>query len=120
MPIPYVHLMIKSFFPKGKYKELKTIIKSKRIALTIAALFLEIFVSEFYNIIWQSRCKAVAKCEHTKGIKKQDLRKRPLAHQRIAYKWILTIQTEEGTFDLEKKKILKHNEQWSIALEKTK
>ncbi|CAB5184877.1 unnamed protein product [Rhizophagus irregularis] len=120
MPIPYVHLMIKSFFPKGKYKELKTIVKSKRIALTIAALFLEVFVSEFYNIIWQPRCKAVAEWEHTKGIKKQDLRKRPLAYQRIAYNRILTIQTEEGTFDLEKRKILKHNEQWSIALEKTK
>ncbi|CAB4483140.1 unnamed protein product [Rhizophagus irregularis] len=120
MPIPYVHLMIKSFFPKGKYKELKTIVKSKRIALTIAALFLEVFVSEFYNIIWQPRCKAVAEWEHTKGIKKQDLRKRPLAYQCIAYNRILTIQTEEGTFDLEKRKILKHNEQWSIALEKTK
>ncbi|PKB95733.1 hypothetical protein RhiirA5_436146 [Rhizophagus irregularis] len=52
--------------------------------------------------------------EHIKGIKKQDLRKRPLAHQRIAYKWVLTIQTEEGMFDLKKRKILKHNEQWSI------
>ncbi|CAB4377768.1 unnamed protein product [Rhizophagus irregularis] len=120
MPIPYVHLMIKSFFPKGKYKELKTIVKSKRIALTIAVLFLEVFVSEFYNIIWQPRCKAIAEWEHTKGIKKQNLRKRPLAYQRIAYNQILTIQTEEGTFDLEKRKILKHNEQWSIALEKTK
>ncbi|PKY33926.1 hypothetical protein RhiirB3_453234 [Rhizophagus irregularis] len=60
MPIPYVHLMIKSFFSKEKYKELKTIVKSKRIALTIAALFLKVFVSEFYNIIWQPRCKAVA------------------------------------------------------------
>ncbi|PKC59499.1 hypothetical protein RhiirA1_492875, partial [Rhizophagus irregularis] len=79
-----------------------------------------VFVSEFYNIIWQPHCKTVAEWEHTKGIKKQDLRKRPLAYQCIAYNRILTIQTEEGTFDLEKRKILKHNEQWSIALEKTK
>ncbi|CAB5181875.1 unnamed protein product [Rhizophagus irregularis] len=120
LPIPYVHLMLKSFFPKEKYRELKTIVKSKRIALTIAALFLEIFVNEFYNIIWQLRCKAVAEWEHTKGIKKQDLRKRPSAHQHIVYKWIPTLQTEEGTYDLERRKILKHNEQWSIALEKTK
>ena len=83
LPIPYVHLMLKSFFPKEKYRELKNIVKSKRIALTIAALFLEIFVNEFYNIIWQPRCKAVAEWEHTKGIKKQDLRKRPSAHQHI-------------------------------------
>ncbi|RGB30343.1 hypothetical protein C1646_765482 [Rhizophagus diaphanus] len=50
--------------------ELKTIVKLKRIALTIAALFLEVFVNEFYNIIWQPRCKAVAEWKHTKGIKK--------------------------------------------------
>ncbi|PKY36801.1 hypothetical protein RhiirB3_460278, partial [Rhizophagus irregularis] len=41
MPIPYIYLMIKSFFLKEKYKKLETIVKSKRIALTIAALFLE-------------------------------------------------------------------------------
>ena len=55
-----------------------------------------------------------------KGYKKQDLRKKPLAHQRIVYKRILTLQTEDGIYDLEKRKILKHNEQWSIALEKAR
>jgi hypothetical protein len=72
--------MLRSFFLKGKYKELKTIVKLKRIALTIATLFLEAFVNEFYNVIWQPRCKAVTEWEHIKGIKKQDLRKRLLAH----------------------------------------
>jgi ribonuclease HI len=120
LPIPHIHLMIRSFFPKEKYRELKIIVKTKRIALTIAALFLEVFVNEFYNIIWQPRCKVIAEWEHTKGIKKQDLRKKPLAHQRIVYKRILTLQTEDGIYDLEKRKILKHNEQWSIALEKAR
>ncbi|PKC11177.1 hypothetical protein RhiirA5_397681 [Rhizophagus irregularis] len=120
LPIPHIHLMIRSFFPKEKYRELKIIVKTKRIALTIAALFLEVFVNEFYNIIWQPRCKVTAEWEHTKGIKKQDLRKKPLAHQRIVYKRILTLQTEDGIYDLEKRKILKHNEQWSIALEKAR
>ncbi|UZO16892.1 uncharacterized protein OCT59_008258 [Rhizophagus irregularis] len=81
--------------------KLKIIVKTKRIALTIAALFLEVFVNEFYNIIWQPRCKVTAEWEHTKGIKKQDLRKKPLAHQRIVYKRILTLQTEDGIYDLE-------------------
>jgi hypothetical protein len=53
--------MLRSFFSKRKYRELKTIVKSKRIALTIATLFLEAFVNEFYNVIWQLRYKAVAK-----------------------------------------------------------
>ncbi|PKC55132.1 hypothetical protein RhiirA1_476122 [Rhizophagus irregularis] len=93
---------------------------TKRIALTIAALFLEVFVNEFYNIIWQPRCKLIAEWEYTKGIKKQDLRKKPLAHQCIIYKRILTLQTEDGIYDLKKRKILKHNEQWLIVLEKAR
>jgi hypothetical protein len=120
LPILHVHLMLRSFFPKRKYRELKTIVKSKRIALTIATLFLEAFVNEFYNVIWQPRCKAVAEWEHTKGIKKQDLRKRPLAHQCIVYERVPTLQMENGIYDLEKRKILKHNEQWSIALNKAR
>jgi ribonuclease HI len=120
LPIPHVHLMLRSFFPKGKYRELKSIVKTKRIALTIAIFFIELFVNEFYNVIWQPRCKAVAEWEHIKGIKKQDLRKRPLAYQRIAYERIPTVQMEEGRYDLENRKILNHKEQWSIALEKTK
>ncbi|CAB4425386.1 unnamed protein product [Rhizophagus irregularis] len=71
-------------------------------------------------LVIQPRCKVIAEWEHTKGIKKQDLRKKPLAHQRIVYKRILTLQTEDGIYDLEKRKILKHNEQWSIALEKAR
>uniref|UniRef100_U9V4Y2 Uncharacterized protein n=1 Tax=Rhizophagus irregularis (strain DAOM 181602 / DAOM 197198 / MUCL 43194) TaxID=747089 RepID=U9V4Y2_RHIID len=50
--------MLRSYFPKSKYRELKTIVKSKRMELTIVALFLETFVNEFYNIIWQLCCKA--------------------------------------------------------------
>ncbi|PKY22253.1 hypothetical protein RhiirB3_436132 [Rhizophagus irregularis] len=120
LPISHIYLMIRSFFPKEKYRELKIIVKTKRIALTIAALFLEVFVNEFYNIIWQPRCKLIAEWEYTKGIKKQDLRKKPLAHQCIIYKRILTLQTEDGIYDLKKRKILKHNEQWLIVLEKAR
>ncbi|GET53083.1 hypothetical protein RIR_e14064_A0A2N1M2A0_9GLOM [Rhizophagus irregularis DAOM 181602=DAOM 197198] len=71
--------MRRSFFSKEKYRELKIIVKTKRIALTIAVLFLEVFVNEFYNIIWQPCCK------------------------------ILTLQTEDGIYNLKKRKILKHN-----------
>ncbi|PKC67510.1 hypothetical protein RhiirA1_458318 [Rhizophagus irregularis] len=64
--ISHIHLMIRSFFLKKKYRELKIIVKTKRIALTIAALFLEVFVNKFYNIIWQPCCKVIAEWEHTK------------------------------------------------------
>ncbi|GBC24128.2 hypothetical protein GLOIN_2v1869616 [Rhizophagus irregularis DAOM 181602=DAOM 197198] len=57
----------------------------------------EVFVNEFYNIIWQLRCKAVVEWKQTNKLK-----------------------TEEGIFDLKKRKILKYNEQWLIALGKTK
>jgi hypothetical protein len=112
--------MIRSFFSKEKYRELKIIVKTKRLALTIAALFLEVFVNEFYNIIWQSRCNLVTEWEHTKGIKKQDLRKKIPTHRRITYERTPTQQIEGDTYDLNGSKILKHNEQWSIALEKTR
>ncbi|GBB96062.1 hypothetical protein RclHR1_26770001 [Rhizophagus clarus] len=112
--------MLRNFFPKGKYRKLKTIVKLKKIALTVATLFLKVFVNEFYNVIWQLRCKEVKKWEHTKGIKKQDIRKNTAAHQHIAYEQILILQIEDDVYDLERKKILKHNEQWSIALEKAR
>ncbi|GES79098.1 hypothetical protein GLOIN_2v1870151 [Rhizophagus clarus] len=120
LPISFTHLMLRNFFPKGKYRKLKTIVKLKKIALTVATLFLKVFVNEFYNVIWQLRCKEVKKWEHTKGIKKQDIRKNTAAHQHIAYEQILILQIEDDVYDLERKKILKHNEQWSIALEKAR
>ncbi|GES83155.1 hypothetical protein GLOIN_2v1870151 [Rhizophagus clarus] len=58
--------------------------------------------------------------QQTSGIKKQDIRKKPAVHQRIAYEWIPTLQIEEDVYDLEKRKILKYNEQWLIALEKAR
>ncbi|GBB87960.1 hypothetical protein RclHR1_14470001 [Rhizophagus clarus] len=60
LPIPFAHLLLRNFFPKEKYKELKDIVKSEKATLTIATIFLEIFINEFYDIIWQSRCKIVA------------------------------------------------------------
>ncbi|GBB89621.1 hypothetical protein RclHR1_16360001 [Rhizophagus clarus] len=76
LPIPFAHLLLRNFFPKEKYKELKNIVKSEKATLTIAIIFLEIFINEFYNIIWQPRYKIVAEWEHIKGIKKQDLKKK--------------------------------------------
>lgn len=55
-----------------------------------------------------------------KGIKKQDLRKKISAQQRIAYERIPTQQVEDGTYDLKGRKIFKYSEQWSVALEKTR
>ncbi|GET01271.1 hypothetical protein RCL_jg27064.t1 [Rhizophagus clarus] len=49
--IPFVHLSLRNFFSKGKYKVLKSIVKSKKIALTIATLYLKVFINEFHNII---------------------------------------------------------------------
>ncbi|UZO28828.1 uncharacterized protein OCT59_022337 [Rhizophagus irregularis] len=53
-------------------------------------------------------------------IKKQDLRKKIPAHQHITYERTLTQQIEGDTYDLKERKILKHSEQWSIALGKTR
>ncbi|GBC03431.1 hypothetical protein RclHR1_05120001 [Rhizophagus clarus] len=85
LPISFAHLLLRNFFPKEKYKEFKDIVKSEKATLTIATIFLEIFINEFYNIIWQSRCKIVAEWEHIKGIKKQDLKKKIPAYQHITY-----------------------------------
>ncbi|GES75296.1 ribonuclease H-like domain-containing protein [Rhizophagus clarus] len=52
LPIPFTHLLLRNFFPKEKYKELKDIVKSEKATLTIATIFLEIFINEFYDIIW--------------------------------------------------------------------
>ncbi|GES77639.1 ribonuclease H-like domain-containing protein [Rhizophagus clarus] len=120
LPIPFAHLLLRNFFPKEKYKELKDIVKSEKATLTIATIFLEIFINEFYNIIWQPRCKIIAEWEYIKGIKKQDLKKKIPAYQHITYKRTLTLQAEDGIYDLKGRKIFKHNEQWSIALEKIK
>ncbi|GET61381.1 hypothetical protein RIR_jg23594.t1 [Rhizophagus irregularis DAOM 181602=DAOM 197198] len=90
LPIPFVHLMLRNFFPKGRYRELRSIVKSKKATLTITSIFLEMFITEFYKVIWQPRCDLVADWERTKGIKKQDLRKRILAQQCIAYERIPT------------------------------
>ncbi|UZO22791.1 uncharacterized protein OCT59_015141 [Rhizophagus irregularis] len=95
--------MLKNFFPKEKYREIKLIVKSEKATLTITTLFLEIFINEFYKIIWQPRCNLITEWERTKGIKKQDLRKKIPAHQYITYERTLTQQIE----------------QWSIALGKT-
>ncbi|CAB4489555.1 unnamed protein product [Rhizophagus irregularis] len=120
LPIPFVHLMLKIFFPKEKYREIKLIFKSEKATLTITTLFLEIFINEFYKIIWQSHCNLITEWERTKGIKKQDLRKKIPAHQHITYERTLTQQIEGDTYDLKGRKILKHSEQWSIALGKTR
>ncbi|GBB84700.1 hypothetical protein RclHR1_11290004 [Rhizophagus clarus] len=120
LPISFVHLLLRNFFPKGKYKELKNIVKSKKIALTIATLYLEVFTNEFHNIIWQPCCKIIAEWEQTKGIKKQEKKRRLSSHKYIKYNRTLTTQIEEDTYDLKGRKILKHNEQWSIALEKSR
>ncbi|CAB5364498.1 unnamed protein product [Rhizophagus irregularis] len=103
LPIPFVHLMLRNLFPKGRYRELMSIVKSEKATLTIASLFLEMFITEFYKVIWQPRCDIVADWECTKGIKK-----------------IPTQQVEDGTYDLKGRKIFKRGEQWSVALEKTR
>ncbi|GET61871.1 hypothetical protein RIR_jg35442.t2 [Rhizophagus irregularis DAOM 181602=DAOM 197198] len=46
------------------------------------------------KIIWQSRCNLIIEWKRTKGIKKQDLKKKILAHQRITYERIPTQQIE--------------------------
>ncbi|GBC25678.2 zinc finger BED domain-containing protein RICESLEEPER 2-like [Rhizophagus irregularis DAOM 181602=DAOM 197198] len=120
LPIPFVHLMLRNLFPKGRYRELRSIVKSEKATLTIASLFLEMFITEFYKVIWQSRCDIVADWERTKGIKKQDLRKKISAQQRIVYERIPTQQVEDGTYNLKGRKIFKCGEQWSVALEKTR
>ncbi|CAB5373729.1 unnamed protein product [Rhizophagus irregularis] len=120
LPIPFVHLMLRNLFPKGRYRELRSIVKSEKATLTIASLFLEMFITEFYKVIWQPRCDIVADWERTKGIKKQDLRKKISAQQRIVYERIPTQQVEDGTYDLKGRKIFKCGEQWSVALEKTR
>ncbi|GET56285.1 hypothetical protein RIR_e16584_A0A2N0S3D0_9GLOM [Rhizophagus irregularis DAOM 181602=DAOM 197198] len=48
------------------------------------------FITEFYKVIWQPRCDIVADWERTKGIKKQDLRKKIPAQQHIVYERIPT------------------------------
>ncbi|PKY61657.1 hypothetical protein RhiirA4_431962 [Rhizophagus irregularis] len=120
LPIPFIHLMLRNFFPKERYRKLKSIVKSEKATLTITTLFLEIFINEFYRIIWQPRCNLVTEWEHTKGIKKKDLKKKIPANQRITYERTPTQQVEGNTYDLKGRRILKHNEQWSIALEKTR
>ncbi|GES89835.1 ribonuclease H-like domain-containing protein [Rhizophagus clarus] len=120
LPIPFIHLMLRNFFPKEKYRKLKSIVKSEKATLTITTLFLEIFINEFYKIIWQSRCNIVTEWERMKGIKKKDLKKKILAHQRITYERTPIQQIEGDTYDLKGRKIFKHNEQWSISLEKTR
>ncbi|PKC07395.1 hypothetical protein RhiirA5_399882 [Rhizophagus irregularis] len=95
LPIPFVHLMLRNLFPKGRYRELRSIVKSEKATLTIASLFLEMFITEFYKVIWQPRCDIVADWERTKGIKKQDLRKKISAQQRIVYERIPTQQVED-------------------------
>ncbi|RGB28422.1 hypothetical protein C1646_767819 [Rhizophagus diaphanus] len=49
--------------------------------------------------------------EHTKGIKKQDLKKKIPVYQCIAYEQIPTQQKEGDAYDLKGRKILQHNEQ---------
>ncbi|PKC12152.1 RnaseH-domain-containing protein [Rhizophagus irregularis] len=98
LPIPFVHLMLRNLFPKGRYRELRSIVKSEKATLTIASLFLEMFITEFYKVIWQPRCDIVADWERTKGIKKQDLRKKISAQQRIVYERIPTQQVEDVNF----------------------
>ncbi|CAB5394772.1 unnamed protein product [Rhizophagus irregularis] len=120
LPISHAQLMIKNFFPKEKYREIKLIVKSEKAILTITTLLLEIFVNEFYRIIWQPRCNLITEWEHIKGIKKQDLRKKIPAYQRITYERTPTQQIDGATYDLKGRKILKHSEQWSIALGKTR
>ncbi|CAB5376779.1 unnamed protein product [Rhizophagus irregularis] len=112
--------MIKNFFLKEKYREIKLIVKSEKATLTITTLLLEIFVNEFYRIIWQPRCNLITEWERIKGIKKQDLRKKIPAHQHITYERTPTQQIDGATYDLKGRKILKHSEQWSIALGKTR
>lgn len=51
--------MLRSYFLKSKYRKFRIIVKLKRIALTIATLFLETFLNEFYSIIWQLYYKVV-------------------------------------------------------------
>ena len=65
--------MLRNFFPKERYRKLKSIVKSEKATLTITTLFLEIFINEFYRIIWQPCCNLVTEWEHTKG----DQEKRP-------------------------------------------
>ncbi|PKK61783.1 hypothetical protein RhiirC2_791291 [Rhizophagus irregularis] len=120
LPIPFIHLILRNFFPKEKYRKLKSIVKSEKAILTITTLFIEIFINEFYRIIWQIRCNLVTEWERTRGIKKKNPKKKILAHQRIAYERTLTQQIEGDTYDFKGRKILKHNEQWSISLEKTR
>ncbi|GBC39984.2 ribonuclease H-like domain-containing protein [Rhizophagus irregularis DAOM 181602=DAOM 197198] len=110
LPIPHAQLMIKNFFPKEKYREIKLIVKSEKATLTITTLLLEIFVNEFYRIIWQPRCNLITEWERIKGIKKQDLRKKIPAHQRIIYERTPTQQIDGATYDLKGRKILKHSE----------
>ncbi|PKY50644.1 hypothetical protein RhiirA4_467224 [Rhizophagus irregularis] len=110
--------MLRNFFPKKRYRKLKSIVKSEKATLTITTLFLEIFINEFYRIIWQPRCNLVTEWEHTKGIKKKDLKKKIPANQHITYERIPTQQVEGDTYDLKGRRIFKYNEQWSIALEK--
>ncbi|RGB22866.1 hypothetical protein C1646_775397 [Rhizophagus diaphanus] len=55
----------------------------------------EMFITEFYKVIWQPCCDIVADWEHIKGIKKQNLRKKISAQQRIVYKRIPIQQVED-------------------------
>ncbi|PKY34471.1 hypothetical protein RhiirB3_454207 [Rhizophagus irregularis] len=57
LPISFIHLILRNFFPKKRYRKPKFIVKSEKVTLTIITLFLEIFINKFYRIIWQSHCK---------------------------------------------------------------
>ncbi|PKK58556.1 hypothetical protein RhiirC2_796119 [Rhizophagus irregularis] len=112
--------MLRNFFLKGRYKEFKSIVKSEKATLIITSLFLEIFITEFYKVIWQPRYDIVTDWKCTKGNKKQDLRKKIPVQQCIVYKRIPTQQVEDGTYDLKERKIFKCSKQSSVVLEKIK
>ncbi|GES96852.1 ribonuclease H-like domain-containing protein [Rhizophagus clarus] len=94
---------------------------------------LEIMKERRYNLYRDIKCRLylkenedddhiiyLAEWEYIKGIKKQDLKKKISAYQYITYERTPTLQAENGIYDLKERKILKHNEQWLIALEKTR
>ncbi|RGB22044.1 hypothetical protein C1646_776748, partial [Rhizophagus diaphanus] len=39
LSIPFVHLMLRNFFPKERYRELRSIVKSEKATLTITSFF---------------------------------------------------------------------------------
>jgi len=109
------YMLTRTFFPSSHFSTLLKLTRQRAITLSIAATFVETFITEFHKQLWIPRCDKVKEWERSHNITNCILRQK-LTH-RITYKKTDETLIEGERYDSQRRKILSFTDQWNMALQ---